>query len=50
MCFHTEHKQTVLTSWYVKAMGIRRGVKTGTNPEGAIEAIAPPKTMAIATP
>jgi len=29
-------------------MDIRRGVKTGANPGGAIEAIAPPKTMAIA--
>jgi len=28
----------------VKAMGVRRRVKTGTNPGGAIEAIAPPKT------
>jgi len=45
MCFYTELKQTVLNSWYVKAMGIHRG-----NPKGAIEAIAPPKIMAIAPP
>jgi len=25
-------------------MGVRRGFKTGTNPGGAIEVIAPPKT------
>jgi len=25
-------------------MGVRRGVKTGVNPGGAIEAIAPPET------
>jgi len=31
-------------------MGIRKGVKTGANPGGAIEAITPPKTMAIAPP
>jgi len=43
--FYTELKQTVFNSWYVKPMGVRRGVKTG-----AIEAIAPPKTKAIAPP
>jgi len=31
-------------------MGVRRGVKTGANPGGAIETIAPPKTMTIAPP
>jgi len=31
-------------------MGIRRSVKTGAIPGGAIEATAPPKTMAIALP
>ena len=31
-------------------MGVRRGVKTGANPGGAIEAIAPLKTMAITLP
>ena len=31
-------------------MGVRRGVKTGANPGGAIEAIAPPKTKAIVSP
>ena len=31
-------------------MGVRRGVKTGENPGGEIEAIAPPKTMAITPP
>jgi len=50
VCFYTELKQTVLNSWYVKAMGVRRGVKTGANPGGAIEAIAPPKTKAIVSP
>jgi len=50
VCFYTERKQTVLNSWYVKAMGVRSGVKTGANPGGAIEAIAPPKTMEIAPP
>jgi len=50
VCFYTELKQTVLNSWYVKATGVRRGVKTGANPEGAIEAIAPRKTKAIALP
>jgi len=50
VCFYTELKQTVLNSWYVKAMGVRRGVKTGANPGGAIEAIALPKTKAIAPP
>ena len=44
VCHYTELKQTVLNSWYVKAMGVRRGVKTGVNPGGAIEAIAPPET------
>jgi len=38
--FYTELKQTVLNSWYVKAMG----VKTGENPGGAI---APPKTYEL---
>jgi len=47
VCIYTELKQTVLNSWYVKAMGVRRDVKTGANPGGAIEAIAPPKTKAI---
>ena len=42
MCFHTELKQTIL--WYVKVMGVRRGVKTGANPGGAI---APPKTCEL---
>jgi len=28
-------------------MGVRRGVKTGANPGGAIEAIAPPKTYEL---
>ena len=50
MCFYTELEQTVLDSWYVKTMGVRRGVKTGANPGGTIEAIAPRKTMAIAQP
>ena len=40
VCFCTERKQTVLNSWYVKAMGVRRDVKTGANPGGAIEAMA----------
>jgi len=30
--FCTELKQTVLNSWYVKAMGVRRVVKTGFFP------------------
>jgi len=47
VCFYTELKQTVLNSWYVKAMGVRKGVKTGANPGGAIEAIAPPKTYEV---
>ena len=38
--FTPELKQTVLNSWYVKAMG----VKTGENPGGAI---APPKTFEL---
>jgi len=50
VCFYTELKQTLLNSWYVKVMGVRRDVKTGANPGGAIEAIAPPKTKAIAPP
>ena len=41
MCFYTELEQTVLNLWYVKAMGVRRGVKTGAKTGGAI---APPKT------
>jgi len=45
--FYTELKQTVLNLWYVKSMGVRRGVKTGANPGGAIEAIAPPKTYEL---
>jgi len=48
VCFYTELKQTVLNSWYVNPMGVCRDVKTRANPGGAIEAIAPPKTMAIA--
>jgi len=44
VCFYTELKQTVLNSWYVKAMGVRRGVKTGANPGGAI---ALPKTYEL---
>ena len=44
VCFYTELKQTVLNSWYIKAMGVRRGVKTGAKPGGAIEGIALPKT------
>jgi len=48
VCFYTELKQTILNSWYVKAMGVRRGGKTGANPGGAIDKIAPPKTKAIA--
>ena len=39
--------QAVLNFWYVKAMDVRKSVKTGANPGGAI---APPKTMAIANP
>jgi len=31
-------------SWYVKAVGVRRGLKTGANPGGAI---APPKTYEL---
>jgi len=50
MRFYTERKQAVLNSWYVKDMGIRRSVKTGAISEGAIEAIAPPKTIAIVLP
>jgi len=34
-------------SLYVKAVGVRRGVKTGANPGVAIEAIAPPKTYEL---
>jgi len=41
MCLYNGLKQTVLNSWYVKATGVRRSVKTGVNPGGAI---APPKT------
>ena len=44
VCFYTELKQTVLNSWYVKAMGVHRGVETGANPE---EVIAPPKTYEL---
>jgi len=47
VCFYTELKQTVLNSWYVKAMGVRRGVKTGAKPGGAIEGIALPKTYEL---
>ena len=47
--FYTELKQTVLNSWYVKAMGVHRGVKTGANPGGAIKAIAPPEIHCFAT-
>jgi len=47
VCFHTELKQTVLNSWYVKAIGIRRGVNTGANPGGTIEVIALPKTYEL---
>ena len=47
VCFYTELKQIILNSWCVKAMGVRRGVKTGANPGGAIEAIAPPKTYEL---
>jgi len=47
VCFYTELKQPVLNSWYVKAMGVRRGNKTGANPGGAIKAIAHPKTYKL---
>jgi len=47
VCFYTELKQTVLSPWYVKASGVRRGVKTGANPGEAIEVIAPPKTYEL---
>jgi len=50
VCFYTELKQTVLNSWYVKAMGVRRGVTTGAKSGGTIEAIAPPKTKATTLP
>jgi len=43
VCFYTELKQTVLNSWYVKTMGVLRGVKTEAKPGGAIEGIAIPK-------
>ena len=47
VCFHTELKQTVLNSWYVKAMGVRRGIKTGAKQGGAIEGIALHKTYEL---
>jgi len=31
----------------VKSTGVRRGVKIGANPRGAVEAIAPPKTYEL---
>jgi len=45
--FYTELKQTVLNSWYVKTMGVRRGVKTGAKPGWAIEGIAFPNTYEL---
>ena len=47
MCFYTELKHTVLNSWYVKTMGVRRGVETGAKPGGAIEGIALLKTYEV---
>ena len=47
LCFYTELKQTVLNSWYLKAMSVRRNVKTGANPGGGDEAITPPKTYEL---
>jgi len=47
VCFYTELKQTVLDSWYVKTIGVRRGVKTETKPGGTIEGIAIAKTYEL---
>ena len=47
MCFYTELKQTVLNSWYVKVIGVCRGVKTGAKPGGATEGIVLPKTYEL---
>jgi len=47
VCFDTELKQTVFNSWYIKAMGVHRGVKTRGKPGGEIEGIVLPKTYEL---
>jgi len=47
VCFYTELKPTVLNSWYVKTMGIRRGVKTEAKLGGAINGTAITETYEL---
>jgi len=44
VCFYTEVKLRILNSWYIKTIGVRRGVKTGANPGERLRRSTHPKT------